>query len=306
MDASTPRRETATAVGGGTPPGTSAPGRTKGTDEAAGGQGSRDRPATARTQDLVIVGTGIRTVGQMTTEALAWIEAADRVLYVVGDPVAQTMLGRLAEGRAQSLSDLYAPGKDRMATYTEMVARIMGEVRDGKLVVGAFYGHPGVFAYPSHESIRQARAAGYRAVMLPGVSAEDCLFADMGIDPATQGCQSFEATDFLLNGRIIDPSASVVLWQIGVLANWDYKGAAYDLSAMPVLVARLSEIYPPDHVTWLYEAATALDCAPRIQPVPIHALPWAGATPASTLYIPPARHPQPDPRFAAMLGGFRG
>jgi len=263
----------------------------RGETAAGGADAPRQSPA-ARTQDLVVVGTGIRTVGQMTTEALAWIEAADTVFYVVGDPVAQTMIGQLAPGRAQSLSGLYAPGKDRMQTYTEMVARILAEVR--------------VFAYPSHESIRQARAAGYRAVMLPGVSAEDCLFADLGVDPATQGCQSYEATDFLLNGRIIDPSSSVVLWQIGVLANWDYKGAAYDLSAMPILVARLSEIYGPEHTVWIYEAATALDCPPRIQPVPIHGLPQVGATPASTLYIPPLHPPRPDPRWAAMLGGFRG
>ena len=259
-----------------------------------------------RSLDLVIVGTGIRTVGQMTVEAMAWIEAADVVYHVVGDPVAQSLIRKLNPEGATSLSGLYAHGKDRMQTYTEMVAQILAAVRAGKLVVGAFYGHPGVFAYPSHESVRRARAAGYRAVMLPGVSAEDCLFADLGVDPATQGCQSYEATDFLLNGRVIDPSSSVVLWQIGVLANWDYKGAAYDLSAMPVMVARLCEIYPPDHVVYLYEASTVIGAGPIVRPVPIHALPQAGATPATTLYIPPARPPTPDPRFLAMLGGFRG
>jgi hypothetical protein len=36
---------------------------------------------------------------------------------------------------------------------------------------------------------------GFDAVMLPGISAEDCLFADLGIDPGMIGCQSFEATD---------------------------------------------------------------------------------------------------------------
>jgi len=31
--------------------------------------------------------------------------------------------------------------------------------------------------------------------MLPGISAEDCLVADLGIDPASSGCQSYEAND---------------------------------------------------------------------------------------------------------------
>jgi hypothetical protein len=34
--------------------------------------------------------------------------------------------------------------------------------------------------------------------MLPAVSAEDCLFADLGVDPGAAGCQSHEAADFLI------------------------------------------------------------------------------------------------------------
>ncbi len=47
---------------------------------------------------LIVVGTGIRTVGQMTVEALALIRAADRVLHVVGDPIAEQMLQDLSNG----------------------------------------------------------------------------------------------------------------------------------------------------------------------------------------------------------------
>ena len=41
--------------------------------------------------------------------------------------------------------------------------------------------------------------------MLPGISAEDCLFADLGFDPAVRGCQTFEATDFLLRQPRFEP-----------------------------------------------------------------------------------------------------
>ena len=63
------------------------------------------------------------------------------------------------------------------------------------------YGHPGVFAYPMHEAIRQAKALGHSAVMFPAVSCEDAFFADLGVDPGQSGCQSFEATDFLVYQR---------------------------------------------------------------------------------------------------------
>src|SRR5205085_11822477 len=130
---------------------------------------------------LVIVGTGIRTVGHLTTEAIAWMKAADKLLYVVADPIAEDVIKRFNPDGAESLSELYDDGKPRMDTYDEMVERILSCVRNGLRTCVAFYGHPGVFVYPSHESIRRARSEGFSAKMLPGISAEDCLFADMGI-----------------------------------------------------------------------------------------------------------------------------
>jgi hypothetical protein len=44
---------------------------------------------------LVIVGTGIRSVGQLTIESIAWIERADKVLYVVSEPIAESLILRL-------------------------------------------------------------------------------------------------------------------------------------------------------------------------------------------------------------------
>src|SRR3546814_14587936 len=77
-------------------------------------------------------------------------------------------------------------------TYREMVAAMLAEVRAGRRVCGAFYGHPGVFARVPHKAIAQARAEGFEAHMEAGVSAEDCLYADLGIDPGEVGCQHYE------------------------------------------------------------------------------------------------------------------
>ncbi|HEY6960508.1 MAG TPA: SAM-dependent methyltransferase [Gaiellaceae bacterium] len=244
---------------------------------------------------LVVVGTGIRTVGHLTVEAIAWLRKADRVLYVVGDPIAEDVIRGLNPDGAESLSHMYAEGKPRIQTYEEMIARILECVRGGLLTCLACYGHPGVFVYPSHESIRRARSDGYSARMLPGVSAEDCLFADLGIDPGIYGCQSYEATDFLVNGRTIDPTSSVVLWQIGVVGDSTYKSAGYDQSAFPLLVERLLRIYPASHVVYLYEAAVFPGCEPVIVPVQIAALGEVPMSAGYTLYIPPAYPTAADP-----------
>ena len=117
--------------------------------------------------------------------------------------------------------------------------------KKGERVVAAFYGHPGVFVAPSHLAIAGARKEGFEARMLPGISAEDCLFADVGFDPGERGCQSFEATDFLLRKRVFDVTSPLVLWQVGVIGVRDYqKSDLWGPRGLEVLVRRLLEFYP--------------------------------------------------------------
>jgi uncharacterized protein YabN with tetrapyrrole methylase and pyrophosphatase domain len=228
-------------------------------------------------------------------EAVAWIQQADKVLYVVGDPIAEAMLRELNPRGAESLSGMYAEGKQRIETYNQMVERTLDCLRAGMQTCMACYGHPGVFVYPSHESIRRARAEGFSARMLPGISSEDCLFADLGVDPGINGCQSYEATDFLVNRRVIDPTSSVVLWQIGVVGDATFKAVGYDVSAMPLLVERLLAIYPAAHVMYLYEAAVFPGCEPVIRPITALELPYVPLSAGYTLYIPPAYPSTTDP-----------
>jgi hypothetical protein len=137
--------------------------------------------------------------------------------------------------------------------------------------------------------------------MLPGISAEDCLFADLGVDPGILGCQSYEATDFFANGRRIDPTSSVILWQIGVVGDATFKRNGYDLSAFPLLVERLLQYYPPTHLVYLYEAAILPGCEPTIWPVELRSLGQVPLSPGFTLYIPPAYPTAADPVMYARL-----
>jgi uncharacterized protein YabN with tetrapyrrole methylase and pyrophosphatase domain len=170
------------------------------------------------------------------------------------------------------------------------------------MVCMAAYGHPGVFAYPTHESVRRARAEGFKARMLPGISAEDCLFADLNVDPAMAGCQSFEATDFLVNGRTIDPSSNLILWQIGVLGDSTFKPHLYDMRGMPQLMQKLYSYYSPYHDAYIYEAPLFPGVEPVIRKVPLYSLPSSGVSAISTLYIPPSVPPRVDIALSQALG----
>ena len=123
---------------------------------------------------VACVGLGMTLGAHLGPRARSHIEHADVVFAAVGDPLAELWLQDIHKD-VRSLQPYYAPGKPRHDTYREMVAAVLAEVRAGRRVCAAFYGHPGVFAQAPHRIVEQARAEGFAAVMEPGISAEDCL-----------------------------------------------------------------------------------------------------------------------------------
>jgi hypothetical protein len=255
----------------------------------------------SRKGSLVVVGTGIEAMGQMTPAARTAIRRAQRVFFLVADPLTEETICALNR-RSTSLRACYARGKNRLRTYAEMVRLVLAEVGRGLRVCFVLYGHPGVFAMPAHASVRMARAKGYRAQMLPAVSADGCLIADLGVDPAACGWQSYEATDFLLRRRRADPAVGLVLWQVGVVGRLDYPDGPVNREKLAVLTEALLAIYPKRHVGTLYEAATLPGFGPSIERVRIGSLHRAEISPVTTLYVPPAREAPLDPAMLARLG----
>ena len=262
-------------------------------------------PTTERPGSLLVVGTGFMVSGQVTPEAKSAMEGADRLLHLVSDAATRDWIEHLNPSN-ESLYDAYAEGKLRTDSYEEMVQRILAPVREGASVCLALYGHPGVFVYPSHEAIRRARAEGYPARMLPGISAEDCLFADLDLDPAQQGIRSYEATDFLVSGRPVDPTSGLVLWQVGAIGVATfYNRSVWKTEGLVPLVERLLEHYPASHEVVLYTAATLPVAEPQVHRLRLNQLldPPEGVevSVAATLYVPPAQEAEVDREAAERL-----
>jgi uncharacterized protein YabN with tetrapyrrole methylase and pyrophosphatase domain len=251
---------------------------------------------------LSIVGTGITLVAHLTAEARAHIISADRVFFLIPHSLADDWMRQL-NPRSESLAPHYQPRRQRSAVYDAMCARVLGAVRAGERVCAAFYGHPQVFVTPTADLLRQARAEGFPVTVLPGISAEDCLFIDLALDPGAQGCQSYEASDFLLRPRRLDPTTPLVLWQVGVIGYFDVVDAMTDPApGLGALMAALRRSYPDDHQVILYQAALLPTAAPLITPLRLDQLAQAPATSLSTLYVPPLGAPAVDPRIAAQFG----
>ena len=227
------------------------------------------------------------------------IEGAGKVLFLL-DPIGARWIGTL-NASAESLDHLYSTDRPRVETYRAMVEEIMAWVRKGLDVCVAFYGHPGVFVDPSHEAIRQARAEGFNARMIPGVSAEDCLIADLGFDPGQWGSHSYEASEFLLFGRTADPSVHLILWQVGALGEVAARRGP-NTAALQMLAERLAGRYGPDHEAVLYEASPYPMGGGLVRRLPLSELAAAEVSPMSTLYVPPAGKPSLDAVMARAFG----
>lgn len=250
---------------------------------------------------LVVVGTGINTFAQCTLEARAYIEQAERLIVHVPDPLGYSWLKSL-QPELMDLQDCYHQTSNRADAYELMTQRIVDTVLAGHQTVAVFYGHPGVFVQPSHEAIRRLQAHGVRAEMLPGISAESCLVADLGFDPGRSGCTQHEASSFLFYDVPVDASTPLILWQIGVLGDHTLSKLSTTTTALLALTEKLQRQFPASHLVAIYEAASYAFAKPRIEWCRVDSLPNQHYTAASTLFVPACRRAAPDHVSIEKLG----
>lgn len=252
---------------------------------------------------LACVGIGMTLGAHISPRSRSHIEQADVVFAAVSDPLVELWLQQMNPD-VRSLQPLYAEGKSRHDTYREMVDVMLAPVRAGRTVCGVFYGHPGVFAQAPHEAVAQARSEGFAAVMEPGISAEDCLYADLGIDPGKTGCQHYEASQLMFYQRRLDTSAVLVLWQAGIAGDRSFRRFSTEPAYRQLLVDLLAEHYPLDHPCTVYEAATLPIHRPRMDTVALRDLASVEMGAQSTLVLPPCKPLQPNPAMLARIAAL--
>ncbi|MFD2165918.1 SAM-dependent methyltransferase [Thalassotalea euphylliae] len=242
---------------------------------------------------LVCVGIGMTLGAHITPIAKTHIEQADVIFSLVSSGVVEQWVEAMHHD-VRSLQPYYAEGKSRRNSYHEMQQAMLDEVQAGKKVVGVFYGHPGVFAQVPHNTISMARELGYSAHMEAGISAEDTLFADLGIDPGKTGCQHYETSQFMFFKRNIDTAALLVLWQVGMAGDQSLEKYTTDSRYRQVLVNLLSQYYPLNHEVIIYEAAVLPIEKVREERVLLKDLISVEVSQQTTLVIPPATALEPN------------
>jgi precorrin-3B methylase len=249
---------------------------------------------------LVCVGVGMTLGSHITPLSRSYIETSDVVFSLMSDGIVELWVQEMHTD-VRSLQPYYSEGTSRLISYKAMIEAMLTEVRAGRKVCGAFYGHPGVFAWVPHRAIELAREEGYAAHMEPGVSAEDCLYADLGIDPGRYGCAHYEASQFMFYQRRIDPSAYLILWQVGVAGDQSLARFSTGSAYRQVLVDVLAQDYPLDHEVIVYQAATLPIQKPRMERMRLGELVSAMIDLRITLVIPPATTPIRDEQVMLRL-----
>ncbi len=235
---------------------------------------------------LIVVGVGIKFLSHLTTEAEVSIKKADKVLYLVNDPAMKNWI-KEANLNSESLDLIYTSCQTRKENYQQIAEYVNKVLEDTKIVCMVVYGHPTFLVEPTIYAVNQAIKNGHHTYILPGISSEDCLFADLKLDPSSCGSQSFEATDFLIYDREFDASCHLILFQvcmIGIKENYKNQNPKKGLI---LLTEHLLKKYSKDHPIILYEAAQYPLIKPIINEIPLIALPESEVSPLTTLYIPP-------------------
>lgn len=197
--------------------------------------------------DIYIAGLGVLNVDQITRETERVIRRSNEVLYVDTGVATRPYLESLCP-RATALFDTsYEETGHRLNAYHHMAARVLNAALDHPPVTFAMHGHPIVGAYAPFLIRDLAALLDLEVLILPGISAMDCLFAELMVDPCVVGMQMYEATDLLLRRRPLQPEVPALIWQIGCVETTLHTMRVSKPARFERLRSHLLRFYPPRH-----------------------------------------------------------
>lgn len=152
---------------------------------------------------LIVVGSGIKSISHLTEETKRVIQSADKVLYLINEDNLKQWIQREAKN-SESLDSIYFSFEKRIEAYQALTNHIIEEYKKVSILCVVFYGHPTVFADSALNAVRQIKENGGETIILPAVSAQDCLFSDLEIDPGDQGVFQLKLQSwYYLNGTLM-------------------------------------------------------------------------------------------------------
>src|SRR3990167_1829734 len=117
-------------------------------------------------KSLVVIGTGIKLISQLTVEAITYIKQSKRLLYLVNEPLIEQWIIK-NNSTAESLYPIYISSNLRAQSYKRITEYILDVLEEDNHVCVAFYGHPCFIAKPALDAVNQALQKKHYAKILP-------------------------------------------------------------------------------------------------------------------------------------------
>jgi precorrin-3B methylase len=207
--------------------------------------------------DIYIVGAGVKGYVQLTREAEDVIRKCSTV-YLVNTQAELTQY--LVEKLACNVIDIgneYSEMGYRGDTYRRMASRVLENTGKGlPPVCFLTSGHPTMLVTPTQILLAEAASKNLRVKVIPGVSALDNIFADIGFDPGPRGFQSYEATDLLLRGVNLNSEVPLFIWQVGSIGTFLYSSRKSKPEQFVDFKNYLGRYYTSDHPCFLLRSST--------------------------------------------------
>lgn len=241
--------------------------------------------------DIHILGLGVLNIDQITPQTERAIRRSNEVLYVDTGIATRSYLEGLCPRVTSLFETSYRDTGPRLNAYHHMAARVLEAALDHPPVTFAMHGHPIVGAYAPFLIRDMAGLLGLETAVLPGVSAMDCLFAELMVDPCVSGMQMYEATDLLLRRRPLQPDVPALIWQIGCVETSLHSMRVSKPVRFERLRSHLLQFYLAGHVV------SAVYSAPHpLMPSTVHRFALVDMCEQAhlmhtgfTLFIPPAK-----------------
>lgn len=228
----------------------------------------------------------------MTIEVKSLIATSSCILYLLNEPAIKNWITRSSKN-AISLDSLYFSNSFRSEVYNQISKEIFNYLEKYDDVCFLTYGHPTFFCSILTELRKQTHIEPIDMHILPGISALDCLFADLAVDPSDVGMQSYEATEFLVYEQLYSPLTHLVLWQIAVIGEIGIIQNELNFNrqkkGLHLLVAKLLEHYPAKHDIYLYVASQYPHIPFELTKIKLTELMDVQIPRLATLYVPPAK-----------------
>lgn len=207
--------------------------------------------------DIYIAGTGTVGYRQLTEEVKEAFKKSETIYLLHHQELVKEYLDE-EFARVVDVSDEYNEEEVRSNTYQRIADRVL----EGALgehsgpVTFATYGHPMLFVDSSRILMEEAPSRDLDVEVMPGTSALDCLYTDIGLDPAINGLQIYDATDILVREADLNPRTPAMILQIGSVESVLYSTRKSKPERFTNIKNHLQQFYPDDHEVYLLQTAT--------------------------------------------------